>query len=208
MKFCASVLYEDNHILAVDKPAGMLTQSNASEKGLEDILRQDYRYLHAVHRIDAPVSGVVVFAKSSKGLSRTSASLKAGEWTKMYRARVEGAMDGSGLLEHRLVHGHHRAEISNEGKLAQLKYVALHVGKTTLLDIELITGRYHQIRAQLSAVGHPVVGDKKYGSSMAPSRGGGTIDLHHYRVTLPHPTLQKCIEIVSKEQSFSELGTM
>ncbi len=195
MKFCANVLFEDNHILAVDKPAGMLTQGASQEKGLEDLLRQNYCYLHSVHRIDAPVSGIVIFAKSSKGLKRTSASLKEGMWTKIYRARIEGKLEGAGILEHRLVHGDHRAEISPDGKEAKLNYRALQSGSTSVVEIELLTGRYHQIRAQFSAIGHPIVGDAKYGASTKPTRGSGTIDLHHAQVNLPHPTLKSDVLI-------------
>lgn len=195
MKFCANVLTEDNHILAVDKPAGMLTQAAGNEKGLEDLLRENYRYLHCVHRIDAPVSGIVIFAKSSKGLSRMSESLKEGKWTKIYRARVEGRLEGTGMLEHRLIHGDHRAEISPTGKVAKLNYRVLQSGGISVVGIELLTGRYHQIRAQFSAIGHPIAGDAKYGAKTKATRGKGTIDLHHAQVNLPHPILQSNIII-------------
>ncbi|MCB1117282.1 MAG: RluA family pseudouridine synthase [Chlamydiia bacterium] len=195
MKFCANVLFEDNHILAVDKPAGMLTQSAGQESGLEDLLRQNYRYLHCVHRIDAPVSGIVIFAKSSKGLSRMSESLKEGKWTKIYRARVEGKLKGASTLEHRLVHGDHRAEIAPDGKVAKLNYRVLQSDEASLVEIELLTGRYHQIRAQFAAIGHPIIGDTKYGAATKAARGKGTIDLHHTQVNLPHPTLKSDIEI-------------
>lgn len=202
MKFCANVLFEDNHVLAVDKPAGMLTQAAGNEKGLEDLLRENYRYLHCVHRIDAPVSGIVIFAKSSKGLKRMSASLKEGRWRKFYLARVEGHLDGTHSLKHHLIHGDHRARVSPEGKEAKLNYTVLEPGEISLVEIELLTGRYHQIRAQFSAIGHPIVGDTKYGATTKPTRGSQTIDLHHVRVVLPHPTLKTELEIKASNPMF------
>lgn len=190
MKF----LGNDNHLLIVDKPAGMLTQAAGEEEGLEEVLKKDYRYLHCVHRIDAPVSGIVVFAKSSKALSRLNASMREGRWKKIYLARVEGKLDGSGTLEHHLTHGNRRAIIDPSGKRCVLNYKVLG----DLVEIELITGRYHQIRAQFAAIGHPIVGDVKYGAKQKAMRGPKTIDLHHARLEFPHPIRGEIVSIESE----------
>ncbi|HPE85652.1 MAG: RluA family pseudouridine synthase [Chlamydiia bacterium] len=191
MKFSVNVLFEDNHLLIVEKPAGVLTQGNQNEDGLEELLRQKHRFLHCVHRLDKPVSGIVVFAKSSKALSRLNVSQRESLWTKKYLARVEGRLSGSGTLKHHLIHGDHRAEIHPEGKLSILDYTVLEEGDTTLLEITLRTGRYHQIRAQLSAIGHPILGDHKYGSQSAAQ----AIALHHSFLSFPHPVKPELITI-------------
>ena len=177
----------DNHLLIALKPAGMLTQGNHKESGLEELLRKDYKYLHCVHRLDKPVSGLVVFAKSSKALSRLNASQRAGKWTKKYTARVEGNLTGSGTLKHHLIHGDHRAEIDPSGKLCLLDYVVTG----DLVEITLNTGRYHQIRAQFGAIGHPIIGDAKYGSQTSSD----AIALHHSFLSFPHPVKDEQIEL-------------
>lgn len=181
---------EDNHILVVSKPAGMLTQGNGREIGLEDQLRKKYRFIQCVHRLDRVTSGLVVFAKSSKALSRLNSSLRAGKWTKIYHARVEGLLSDCGRLEHKLIHGDHRAEVHCDGKQCVLDYRTLENG---LVEVTLHTGRYHQIRAQFAAIGHPIVGDYKYGAKTPPSRCEGTIDLHHAHVVFPHPVQNKLL---------------
>ena len=187
MKFldnALNALYEDNHLLVVNKPAGMLTQGNEVEDGLEEILKKSYRFLHSVHRLDRPVSGIVVFAKSSKALSRLNASQRDGKWTKKYLARVEGKLEGEKTLTHRLIHGDRKAEINEDGKLASLHYTVIQNDReSSLLEITLQTGRYHQIRIQLSSIGHPILGDKKYGSTIKRNN----IALCHHFLSFPHP---------------------
>lgn len=190
------LIYEDNHLLAVNKPAGLLTQpsgtSQASLEGLcKDWIKEKYQkpgnvFLEAAHRLDKPVSGLVLFAKTSKALARLHAILRDRKATKIYLALVEKAPEPSeGTLEHFLVHDSHRATVVQAGgQLAQLRYKVL--GKQplgVLLEIELETGRYHQIRAQLAAIGLPIIGDTKYGSRIPAD----TIALHHLRLTLEHP---------------------
>lgn len=198
------ILFADNHLLAVNKPAGMLSQdSGTGQRNLEDWAREWVRadkgkpgkvFLNAVHRIDRGVSGVVLFARTSKALTRLNEEIRSRSCRKIYHALVEGkpAKDTDELV-HWLSHEHHRAEVCREGEQgaqrAALRYVVLKpVGDLTLLEVDLETGRYHQIRAQLSASGCPIAGDEKYGASQ-PSQNG-EIALHHRRLEIAHPTLK------------------
>ncbi len=148
-------------------------------------------FLEPIHRLDKPVSGIVLFARTSKALSRLQAQMRDKKISKTYLALVEGTLPSfEGTLEHYLIHGSHRASVvssSNpEGKGAILHYrVVQSDDKTSLVEIFLETGRYHQIRAQLSAIGCPVVGDSKYGSTL--HWHGSAIALHHSKMILRHP---------------------
>lgn len=195
------VLYEDNHILVVVKPAGMLTQSTEHESySLENAakiwLKEKYQkpfnvFLGVVHRLDKPVSGIVLFAKTSKALSRLNDMIRSKDTLKVYYALVEGKpQQESGSLEHFLKHNEHKAFISHrndpEAKFAKLYYDEIKSNEdTTLVQIILETGRYHQIRCQCAAAGFPIVGDIKYGSRM--SLPLGNIALHHFRLQFTHP---------------------
>lgn len=163
------ILYEDNHILAVFKPAGLLTQptdecAESLELQAKQYLKERYQkpgavYLHAVHRLDKPVSGIVVFAKTSKALSRLNEAQREKEWRKIYQAEVEGTWSKlEGELTHYLKHDEFKTLVSEKPlpgyKLAKLHYRILENRETTaLVEIELETGRYHQIRAQLAFAG-------------------------------------------------------
>lgn len=195
-----NVLYEDNHLLVVNKPAGLLTQPSGTEQdSLEAQAKQWIKakyqkpgnvFLEAVHRIDKPVSGIVLFAKTSKALSRLNASLREKQSQKVYLALVEGTPPAStAILEHYLVHDDFQARVVDKqdpnGKLARLEYriVEKFPGKT-LVEIILETGRYHQIRVQMAAIGCPIVGDSRYGGHQT---GDNSICLHHSRLSIPHP---------------------
>lgn len=195
------VLYEDNHLLAVAKPAGLLTQPNDTgqeslEKLAKEWIKKKYQkpgnvFLEAVHRLDKPVSGVVLFGRTSKAVQRLNASMRDRNTIKLYFAIVEGQLAvHSGVLEHFLVHDHFYAKVVEEqypeAKRARLQYkVVEQHPQYTLIQIDLETGRYHQIRVQFSHEGHPIVGDRKYGSSLPfPSE---QIALHHYCLRIPHP---------------------
>lgn len=190
------VIYEDNHLLVLSKPAGMLTiaggtlEENLQDRGKEYLKISKQKpgnvFLEPVHRIDRPVSGIVLFAKTSKALSRLSKAMREGKYEKIYRARVENPFQElQGKLVHYLRHGDYQAEVvgKGEGKEARLTYKVLENGEFPLVEICLETGRYHQIRAQLSAIGHPIVGDSRYGSKVALAR----IQLHHYSLGFEHP---------------------
>ena len=205
------ILYEDNHILAVDKPAGMLTQpTDLESESLESLakawIKEKYQkpgnvFLGVVHRLDRPVSGIVLFAKTSKALSRLNEALRERKFKKTYCALVEGKVTkDQDTLEHYLRHDDYAASVSSkkdpEAKLARLHYEVLtRFEKSTLLKVDLETGRYHQIRAQLSAAGHPIVGDDKYGSRQAA--GGGGIALHHSHLQFIHPVTEESVVIES-----------
>jgi 23S rRNA pseudouridine1911/1915/1917 synthase len=196
-----AVLYHDNHLLAVNKPAGLLTQPSGTDKdNLEDRSKAWIKniknkpgnvFLHAVHRLDQAVSGIVLFACTDKALSRLNAEMRTHRFTKIYHAVVSGVPpQPQGSLRHFLIHDDHHATLVNkdhpDARECLLDYKTLkQSGNQTLLEIQLHTGRYHQIRAQLSAIGCPVAGDEKYGSMI--KLPGGVIALHHARLTLIHP---------------------
>lgn len=180
-----NVLYEDNHLIAVLKPAGMLVQGDASgERSLMEhvktYLKETYQkpgnvFLGLIHRLDRPVSGIVLFAKTSKGASRISEQFRAHSVTKIYHAVVEGVpKQQKQTLVNFLVKNENTNKVAvfdreREGALrAELSYELIDRTDTTaLLKIVLKTGRPHQIRSQLAHIGHPIVGDTKYGASQA-----------------------------------------
>jgi 23S rRNA pseudouridine1911/1915/1917 synthase len=204
------ILYLDNHLIAVCKPAGMLTQSDEfGEASLMDMvkgwIKTEYKkpgkvFLGLVHRLDRNVSGVVMFARTSKGASRISEQFRQKTTKKIYRALVEGTPEPQqASLRHYL-----RKEkslkatvfprVTINAKEALLDYEVIETfADTSLIEIRLHTGRFHQIRAQLSVIGHPIVGDKKYGASSAlPVE---RIALHAQSMTLKHPTSKEEIVI-------------
>jgi len=181
------ILYEDNHLIAVFKPAGVLTQQDGfGELSLMDevkeYLKEKYKkpgdvFLGLLHRLDRPVSGIILFAKTSKAASRISEQFRDRKIKKIYHAVVKGFLSQrSGSLLHyvRKDRAKNKIEVSEQKKAgfqsAELCFKVLKRGeKYSLLEIELKTGRFHQIRGQLSAIGHPIVGDKKYGASFSLS---------------------------------------
>lgn len=192
------VLFEDNHILVLNKPGNLSTQDSPTsddslEKRAKAWLKEKYQkpgnvYLHAIHRIDKPVTGIVVFAKTSKALSRLQASFRTKKTKKIYLALLEGVLSGDNTLKDYLIHGDHIAikarQTDPEAKPCSLSYKVLkNDGKSTLVEITLETGRYHQIRAQFGFRGYPIIGDKKYGSKTSQD----TILLHHAEFSIEHP---------------------
>ncbi len=176
------ILYEDNHIIAVYKPSGVLVQGDISgDRSLMDEVKEYIKVKHKkpgnvflglVHRLDRNVSGIVLYAKTSKGASRLSEQFRYNTVTKIYTAVVEGQVKpDKGTLVSYLGKDEEKriAYISDSPKegfdRAELSYKTLILTPNyTLLSIRLKTGRFHQIRAQFSAIGHPVAGDRKYGS--------------------------------------------
>lgn len=196
------ILYDDNHLLGVVKPAGMPTQAGHSgEPCLLDVAREWVReryhkpgnvYLGLVHRLDRPVAGVMVLARTSKAASRLSQQIRERTVTKIYRALVSGRPAASeGLLVHHVeVRPDGRVVLHDapapDRKEARLRYRVLQAGSPSLLEVHLETGRKHQIRMQLSRHGHPIVGDARYGSA-APFVPGA-IGLVAWRLAVLHPT--------------------
>lgn len=203
------ILFVDNHLLAVNKPAGLVTQpSGAHADSLEfrakEWLRQAFAkpgsvFLEAVHRIDRPVSGVVLFARTSKALSRLNQSVRERDLRKLYWAIVAGEpRPAQGRLEHWLVHDSHHARVVPAGApdahLAALDYRVMGAAAgQALLEVLLHTGRYHQIRVQLAQAGHPILGDTRYGART--ELPGGAIALHHRELTVAHPVRREPITL-------------
>ena len=198
-----SVIYEDNHILVVNKTAGLLVQGDKTgEKSLLDLakkyIKDKYQkpgavFLGLVHRLDRPTTGVIVLARTSKALSRLSQQFKDRKTKKIYRAIVSGTPEAKATLEHYLKKkslknkSFHYPKNTPNTKKAILHYRSVKQLKSYhVLDIELETGRHHQIRAQLAAVGLHIKGDLKYGAKR-PNKNG-SIHLHALSITLIHPT--------------------
>jgi 23S rRNA pseudouridine1911/1915/1917 synthase len=214
-------LFEDNHLLVLNKPTGLLTQPSGTEQeSLEQQaktwLKEVYHkpgnvFLEAIHRLDKPVSGIVVFAKTRKALSRLNASIRTKQLRKIYWAWVEGVYPtDEGELEHFLLHSEFHAKVvkadHSQGKLARLAYKVLQrkPGRT-FLEVELITGRYHQIRLQFSTVGFPIWGDHRYGSLQ--QYYPDAIALHHRLLEMPHPVKRERLSFVAQPpQAFELLG--
>jgi 23S rRNA pseudouridine1911/1915/1917 synthase len=199
-----AVLFEDNHLLVVNKPAGLPTQGAAAGEpsvvtAAKQYLKHKYDkpgnvYLGVVSRLDATVSGVLVLARTSKAAARLSEQFRTGTVEKLYLALVERApQPPAATLEHWLL----KAEAEQRmivvapqtpgAQLARLSYELIEDStKRALLAVQLQSGRKHQIRVQLATIGCPILGDRKYGSRM-PFAGGG-IALHSRRLAIDHPT--------------------
>lgn len=203
-------VYCDNHLLIVVKPAGLLTQPDdigtpSLEEAAKEWVREEFHkpgavFLHCIHRLDRCVSGLVLFARTSKSLSRLNELSRAREIQRVYVAEVEGTVGvKEGRLDHYLIHGEHRAIVVREGdkdaKHARLFYRVLQVRPhSTLVEIELETGRYHQIRAQFAAIGHPVVCDQRYGAATGT---GEEIHLHCTKLLFKHPVTKELLRFES-----------
>lgn len=206
----SEIQFSDNHLLVAVKKCGLLTQPDENcddslETRAKAWVKKEYQkpgnvYLHAIHRLDKPVSGLVLFARTSKALSRLNEQSRAGEIERDYMAEVQGILSmKSGKLDHYLIHGDHRAIVSREGakdaKHARLTYEVIRfLPHSTLVKIFLETGRYHQIRAQFGAIGHPVVGDSRYGAKGREEEG---IRLHCARLALEHPVTKEKLQFES-----------
>jgi 23S rRNA pseudouridine1911/1915/1917 synthase len=188
------VLYEDNHLIVVYKPAGVLVQGDdTGDVSLMDVVKEYLKdkyskpgnvFLGLVHRLDRPVAGIVIYAKTSKGAARISEQFRDNEVEKIYFALVEGKLENSsGTLRNFLSKDEIKKKASvfdeaGDGRSeAILGYEVMKSNKDfSLLKIKLETGRFHQIRAQLSHIGHPIVGDIKYGAAKAlPDRSIGLV---------------------------------
>ncbi len=221
------ILYEDNHIIAVNKAPGEIVQGDKTgDKPLSEMLKEYIKvkynkpgevFLGVPHRLDRPTSGVVLFARTSKALYRLNEmfkdkSLGSNEMSnvncqlsikKTYWAIVQGAPKlPEGHLEHYLT----RNELQNKSYIARLgakdakqailNYRTLATGDHyTLLEVELLTGRHHQIRCQLAAIGCPIKGDLKYGARR--SNPDGSISLHARQITFVHPVRKEPLTIVA-----------
>ncbi len=208
------VLFEDNHLIIVNKRPGDIVQGDKTgDTALSEIVKEYLKikynkpgnvYLGVVHRLDRPTSGIVVFAKTSKALSRMNKLFSEGKTQKTYWAVIKNPTPKeSDTLVHWLVRNTkqnksyaHAKEVP-QSKKAILDYRLLKKLTTYfLLEIALKTGRHHQIRAQLSALGSPIKGDLKYGAER--SNKDGSIHLHSRKLAFEHPVKKEWMEITAK----------
>ena len=205
------ILFEDNHLLIVNKLPGEIVQGDKTGDVclLDDIkayIKETYNkpgnvFAGLVHRIDRPVGGAVIFAKTSKALSRMTQKVKDREFTKTYLAVVKNRppKDADELSDYMVKNEQQNksyivSSTTKGAKLAQLRYrVIASSDSYYLLEVQLITGRHHQIRAQLANMGCPIKGDLKYG--FPRSNPDASICLHAYKISFEHPTLKTAVEV-------------
>ena len=198
-----NIIYEDNHLLVVEKPVNIPVQEDESGDAdllsmLKDYLKEKYNkpgnvYLGLVHRLDRPVGGVMVFAKTSKAASRLSEQVRNHTFKKKYYAIVQGYAPGGKLIDKLLKDSKRNITIvSNEGKESILNYSLIeYKNDLSLVDIDLETGRSHQIRVQFSSRNLPLYGDQKYNKNSKP---GQQIALFAYHLSFIHPVTKETME--------------
>ena len=205
-----NVIYEDNHIIVVEKPANIPSQEDKTKDIdmltiIKKYLKEKYSkpgevYLGLVHRLDRPTGGVMVFAKTSKAASRLSEQVREKEFEKEYICIVDGKIENKqGILEDYLIKNekNNLSKVTDSknknAKLAKLEYEVLKYNEETdlsLVRVQLYTGRHHQIRVQFSNIGHSLYGDQKYGT-----RGRGKqLCLWAYKLSFKHPTTKEKLE--------------
>lgn len=210
-----AILYEDNHLLGIEKPVNVPTQEDASgDPDLLNLLKEDIKqryqkpgnvYLGLVHRLDRPVGGAMIFAKTSKAASRLSEAVRSRKFDKSYVAVVRGTPSQQrGRLTDTLLKDERTNTVTvvpkgtPGGKEAILDYRVLgHAAddNLTLIQIRLHTGRSHQIRVQFSQIGCPLYGDQKYGSGL--NKPGEQIALWSLYVGFPHPVSKEPVDLIS-----------
>ena len=201
------IIYEDNHLLAVNKPSGLLSQEDHTKAPdvltlCKEYLKREYNkpgeaFLGLLHRLDKPVSGVMLMAKTSKAASRISRQIRERSVEKNYLAVVEGFAPKNGFFNHFLKKDSNTNTVkiveanTKGGKESQLTYQTIaKKNNLSVVEIHLLTGRPHQIRVQFSGEGYPIWGDKKYGNNQS-----GTIALHAFQLKIIHPTLKNSLTI-------------
>jgi 23S rRNA pseudouridine1911/1915/1917 synthase len=213
------ILHEDNHLIVVNKRVGDIVQGDKTgDKPLSEVVKEYIKdkynkpgevFLGVVHRLDRPTTGIVVFARTSKALTRMNELFSSRETQKTYWAIVKNKPEKS---EDKLVHFIKRNEKNNtskahikevpESKLASLDYrIFKELNNYFALEINLHTGRHHQIRAQLSAIGSPIKGDLKYGFDRSNPDGG--IHLHARKLVFTHPVTKEDIILIAPTPSDS-----
>jgi 23S rRNA pseudouridine1911/1915/1917 synthase len=217
-----NVIFEDNHIIVVEKPAGVLSQAGSLDLPnlltiIKNYIKEKYQkpgnvFLGLVHRLDTNVGGVMVYAKTSKAASRLSKEIRTHNFNKNYLAIVEGMVDlgKTDTLADYLAKDEETktAYFTDDvkGKISTLTYTSVanksvDSNTYTLLKIELETGRFHQIRAQLSKHLFPIINDSKYGNKQADF----SLGLFAYNINFKHPTLDKTMDftLIPKDYPFS-----
>lgn len=207
------VLYEDNHIIVVNKRVGDIVQGDKTgDKPLSEVAKEYIKhkygkpgevFLGVVHRLDRPTTGIVVFARTSKALERLNQLFQQRELKKTYWAAVKKApVEPRATLRHFMTRNEknntskaHVKEVPNS-KTASLEYTVIRkLDHYTILEIRLHTGRHHQIRAQLAAIGSPIKGDLKYGAERSNPDGG--INLHARHLEFIHPVSKEPVSITA-----------
>ncbi len=207
------ILYEDNHIIIVNKNNNDLVQGDKTgdvslDSKVKAYLKEKYNkpgnvYLGVVHRIDRPVSGAVMFAKTSKALSRLNRLFKEQKVNKIYWAIVKEKPDPpSGILRHHMIRNPKKNKSfahdkeQPDSRIAELSYKILYSSDNYyLIEVKLHTGRHHQIRSQLSKIGSPIKGDLKYGFPRSNKDGG--ISLHARKMEFVHPVKEDKIRVIA-----------
>lgn len=198
-----NVIYEDNHLLVVEKPINIPTQEdNTKDKDLLTILKEYIKekynkpgdvYLGLVHRLDRPVGGIMVFARTSKAASRLSEQVRNKTFKKTYNAVVIGNIEDTGKLKDNLLKDEKRniVKIDKNGKEAILNFKKLNYkNNMSLVEINLETGRSHQIRVQMAHHGYPLFGDQKYNKT---AKVGEQIALFAKKIEFIHPTTNELL---------------
>lgn len=211
-----NILFEDNHIIVVEKPINMLSQSDITKDiDLLTLLKQYIKvkynkpgnvYLGLVHRLDRPTGGIMVFARTSKAAKRLSEEIKNHEFKKTYLAVIHGNIKNEDTYIDYLDKKETKSYITNKdnGKYAELSYKKINYNKIedlSLVEINLKTGRNHQIRLQFSSRGYPLYGDNKYGVDK-----NKTLGLFAYKLEFIHPTKKEllCFQIIPKYNPFNK----
>ena len=206
------VIYEDNHLLVVEKPVNILSQGDdTNDKDMVNLLKNYVKekynkpgnvFIGLVHRLDRPVGGVMVFAKTSKAASRLSEQVRNKSFKKTYRAVIHGNMNkNKDNLKDYLYKNKKTNMVSvvnknhKEAKNAELDYKTLQSKNNfSLVEIDLKTGRPHQIRVQFSSRNHPLFGDQRYGQNL--NKVGQQIALWSYKLEITHPTTKEPMEFI------------
>ena len=197
MQYNINIIYEDNHLLVVEKPINIPTQEDDSKDKdlltiLKEYLKEKYKkpgnvYLGLVHRLDRPVDGVMVFAKTSKCASRLSEQIRSKKFNKIYNAIVLNKINESGKLIDNLLKDtkNNIVRVDKNGKLSVLNYKKIKtIDNLNLIEIKLETGRSHQIRVQMAHNGNPLFGDQKYNKD---SKVGEQLALFAKKLEFYHP---------------------
>ena len=197
------VLYEDNHIIAVEKPENVLSQKDITgDIDITDIVKEYLKrkynkpgnvYLGLIHRLDRRVGGVMILCKTSKAASRLSENIRLlNGFDKYYLACVNGELKEDGIINVNIRKENKKAIISNDGKnsLLEYKYINGNVDRS-YLEVKLYSGRYNQIRASFASINHPIFGDSKYGADKEDHIG-----LWCYKVIFSHPVTKEAIEVI------------
>ena len=205
------ILFEDNHLLVLCKPPGLLVQGDRTgDETLLNLAKQYIKekyakpgdiFLGLVHRLDRPASGVIVFARTSKAAARLMRQFQQKQTRKIYHCIVSGEVPENGSWQDHIERRDATSYITDGKTNVELNFHRIRSkNNLSLVVVELITGKHHQIRVQFAQRGFPIVGDFRYGSDLQfPNRA---IALHAYELSIVHPTLKKILTFRCKPESY------